>query len=449
MAAHRVNFTKAALVAIQPPLRPLDKRGKGSIFDTYYDTREKGLALLVTNAGSKTFYLYVKIAGRPERIRLGSANDLSIEQARRLATQRRGEIAHGINPQIAKRAFRQESTFGEMFEEYMERYSKKTKKSWKYDEREIKKFLPHWFSRKISTITTQEVQRLHERVRNENGLYQANRLLERVRAMYNKVIEWGWSGRNPALGIRKFKETARDRFLLSNELPVFFQAVAAEQNEMARDYLNLALLTGARKTNILSMQWKDIDLGQAQWRIPDTKNGDAVVIALSSMAMEIVTRRHMAAFNPWVFPSDASRFGYLQDPKKAWQRLKARAELYQLINALGDKLKWNSGKRTNAIADIEHNLTGSLQAYRELALKHKIDTTSLGLPNIRLHDLRRTMGSWQAITGASSLVIGKSLGHKSQQATAIYARLNLDPIRASIELATAAMMNASAIRSPK
>lgn len=50
-----------------------------------------------------------------------------------------------------------------------------------------------------------------------------------------------------------------------------------------------------------------------------------------------------------------------------------------------------------------------------------------------------TFGSFQAIGGASLQVIGKSLGHKSHHSTEIYARLNLDPIRASIEKATDTM----------
>lgn len=54
--------------------------------------------------------------------------------------------------------------------------------------------------------------------------------------------------------------------------------------------------------------------------------------------------------------------------------------------------------------------------------------------------MRRTLGSWQAVTGATTVVIGKSLGHKSQQATAIYARLSIDPVRESVEKATAAML---------
>jgi integrase len=63
-----------------------------------------------------------------------------------------------------------------------------------------------------------------------------------------------------------------------------------------------------------------------------------------------------------------------------------------------------------------------------------------GIADLRIHDLRRTLGSWQAATGANSYIIGKSLGHRSQQSTAVYARLNLDPVRDSVNKATDAML---------
>jgi integrase len=62
-----------------------------------------------------------------------------------------------------------------------------------------------------------------------------------------------------------------------------------------------------------------------------------------------------------------------------------------------------------------------------------------GAEDLRIHDLRRTLGSYQAATGANSYIIGKSLGQKSQQSTAIYARLNLDPARDSVNKATDVM----------
>jgi len=63
--------------------------------------------------------------------------------------------------------------------------------------------------------------------------------------------------------------------------------------------------------------------------------------------------------------------------------------------------------------------------------------------NLRIHDLRRTLGSWQARAGASLTIVGKSLGHKSQQATAIYARVDLDPVRQSVEAAVSSLLKAS------
>jgi integrase len=66
--------------------------------------------------------------------------------------------------------------------------------------------------------------------------------------------------------------------------------------------------------------------------------------------------------------------------------------------------------------------------------------------DLRIHDLRRTLGSWQAKTGASLSIIGKSLNHKTHQATAIYARLDLDPVRQSVNTATSAMLEAAGLK---
>ena len=65
--------------------------------------------------------------------------------------------------------------------------------------------------------------------------------------------------------------------------------------------------------------------------------------------------------------------------------------------------------------------------------------------NLRIHDLRRSLGSWQAATGANLSVIGKTLAHKNVSTTAIYARLNIDPIRESMNKATDAILNAAGV----
>jgi integrase len=71
-----------------------------------------------------------------------------------------------------------------------------------------------------------------------------------------------------------------------------------------------------------------------------------------------------------------------------------------------------------------------------------------GLCDLHLHDLRRTLGSFQAAMGASLTIIGRSLGHRDQAATAIYSRINLDPVRASVDAAAAAIAAAGTVKRP-
>jgi len=388
MAVKIINFTKSLISTLPSP-----KTGR----DYYKDSKEKGLALYVTNNGAKSFYLRKRINGKDEKIIIGSFPEISVENARKHALRIKSKVAEGKNPVEQKQALKQEITFKELFQEYMERYSRKEKKSWKYDEREVNRFLSHWFSRKISIISKHEVQLLHEKTRDNNGLYQANRLLERIRAIYNKAIEWGFKGENPTKGIKKFREKSRDRFILPDEIPKFFKALNEETNIIARDYILSSLLTGARKSNVLAMRWEEINFSAKTWRIPETKNGEAVIIALTGQAIEVLERRKeenaKLEMNDkgFVFPSKSAS-GHLADPKKAWRRVLNRA----------------------------------------------------GIVDLRLHDIRRTLGSYQAITGASLQVIGKSLGHKSGQATQIYSRLHLDPVRDSLTKATDAIFSLAA-----
>lgn len=427
-----INFTKAVLGAL--PLPPTGKRF------SFKDARAKGLIIRVTANGTKTFQLYQKHQGRPVRVTLGLFPDMTIENARREATKARGSLAAGENPNVEKNRLRKEITLEQLFDLYMERYSKIEKKSWAYDEREIKKFLSHWFNRKISDISKYEIKTLHLRMHDNNGLYQANRMLERIRSMFNKAIEWGWDGVNPTQGIKKYKEKFRDRYVLPDEMPLLIEALEAEHNEIARDYIYLSLFTGARKTNVLEMRWEQVDWHNKTWRIPDTKNGEPIEVPLSLKAEEILDRLLKAAKrSPWVFPSSTSKTGHLMDPKKTWIRVKQRATV-------------SAWRKSEALAELidevseglpsDHEIGALFKAIEVEAQKQKIELPT-SLMDLRLHDIRRTFGSYQAIAGASLEIIGKSLGHKSHQSTQVYARLHNDPIRASIDTATAAMMVAS------
>jgi integrase len=374
-----INFTKAVLLALKAP-------EDGAV--AYRDSREKGLNLYITASGHRSFMIRRKVRGQDKRIILGHFPEMTIEQARKAAQKAKGQIASGKDPEEEKRRIGGDITFGDGFRKFMDEYSRPMKKSWKYDEREVQKFLSRWMKRKMGSLGKWEVQDIHERIGRENGKYQANRILERIRAIYNKMISWGWDGENPTSGVKKFREQKRDRFIMGDEFPKFMKSLEEEENEIARDYFCMCLLTGARKSNVLSMKWDEIDFMLEIWRIPDTKNGEPAIIPLIGNAMELLRKRISArGESNYVFPSKNSRSGHLADPQTAWERILKRA----------------------------------------------------GIEDLRIHDLRRTMGSYQAITGAAMAIIGKSLGYKSTQSTEIYARLSRDPVRAAMEAASKKM----------
>jgi integrase len=287
-----------------------------------------------------------------------------------------------------------------------------------------------------------------------DGQGKAGATINNVRALasaiFGKAIEWGVVKDNPVRGIKTRKAVKRDRFMSAHELPRFFSSVADEPNITVRDYFLIALLTGARRANVLSMRWTEIDFDECIWRIAVTKNGDPQNVTLSPEATTLLKQRKIldqeaAVKSPFVFPGSGAT-GHLVEPKKGWKRIFDRDEITQLgaliIKAGG---VWN----TNAI-DIEDEsnasaLDSQLTRARAIAEDLKIDTKNVRIPDLRIHDLRRTLGSWQAKTGASLAIIGKSLNHKNQSTTAIYARLDLDPVRAAVNTATTAMMEAGGL----
>jgi len=199
-------------------------------------------------------------------------------------------------------------------------------------------------------------------------------------------------GSNPAKGVRRFTERSRERFLQPDEMPRFLEALAREPNPTFRDFVLIALLNGARRANAQAMRWDQVHLERATWEIPVTKTGDRHTVPLSPEAVTILRHRKEHSASEWVFPSHGEN-GHLVEPKRAWKVLLERAEIQDL----------------------------------------------------RIHDLRRTLGSWQAADGASLSIIGKTLGHKNVSTTAIYARLNLDPVRQSVNAATKAMLAAGGV----
>lgn len=439
--AETINFTKAIL-----DLLPLPQKGQRT---EYCDSKQSNLRIRVTSTGVKTFCVLKRVkGGTMERVSLARYPEMSIEQARKKTAEIIGKIVEGNNPADARRALREEPTFRQLFEEFADRHGKQ-KRAWAADAQRYRDYLDRPLgSHKVSGITPPMITRILSDMERAG---KANATINNVRAVassiFSKGIEWGRVNFNPVSATKTRKKVSRDRFLQNHELPRFFAALAGETNDTIRDYFLVSLLTGARRSNVLAMRWNEINFADRIWRIPRTKNDDPQNVTLTAEVMKILTSRKMAAEEgaEFVFPGSGES-GHLMEPKKGWKRIFDRDELTQLttmITEAGGAFKPLQDKKTGQ--DIYESLEEQLERARALAKGHGLQIEGVRIPDLRIHDLRRTMGSWQAITGASLPIIGKSLNHKSQQATAIYARLDLDPVRASVEKATEAMLRAAGL----
>jgi integrase len=393
METLRFPFTAARLRTVPAPV-------SGAI--QVYDEATAGLALRVTAAGARTFVLFRRIHGRTVRMKLGSAASMSIPDARKAVQQIAGRAAAGIDVVAERRAVRARGrTVANAFETWLA-FAKHRKRSWEDDERlwelwvegkpnksiakdrkdeesaRSRLSFPSFAKRALREVTTAEIENIVRRI-GETNPRTANKLRALLSTIWNHAIRRGDVTVNPVRFVDRFPEHSRERFLQEAELVEFLRAVAQEPPTW-RDYFLLGLLTGQRRENLSRMRWDEIDLPASCWHIPASKakSKRATTIPLTELAVGLLQRRREEVSGDWVFPSYAgSKYGCVREPRKPWERVLQRA----------------------------------------------------GISNLRLHDLRRSVGSWLGASGTNSYTIARALGHQSVRSGEVYVRLAADPVR--------------------
>lgn len=381
----RVDLTNAVVDRLVLP-----KEGR----DRYYifDQKQPRLAVCVTAGGSKCWYRIGRVAGRPERVKLGEFPDLSVTAARAKCAGVSNKIAEGIDPAAARREARGEATFQEMFESFLSAPSRKLKRgrsavtTFNY-RNQYALYLSSWADRGASKIVQSTVKTLHRDMTKAGKRYQANRVVALVSAVYEHArAENLTAAPNPARGVDRNAEDRNERYLRPDEAASFLTALAKERNRTLADAVTVALYTGARRANACGMRWDDVDLVAGTWHIPSVKGGKPLTVALPAPVREVLANRKAAADDQavYVFPSDAA-CGHVTELRFAIHRACQRA----------------------------------------------------GIPPLRAHDLRHTAASWLVAAGASLPMVARQLGHRHVATTARYAHLELDGVRQALERAAA------------
>lgn len=388
MKTERIHFNEKTIAAL-----PLPTKEEGT--KIYYDTGCENLSLIVSYGGSKTYYFLKFFQKRPLRIKIGKTSERKLIEARDEVTRLNCMVAEGKRPTNQRLDMLKDVTIKEMYEQhYKPKHSEvyKKAKSISNDDKIFDLYLKKIHNRQLQSLSKNELTGFISDLMRNKSVYTANRTLALLSHMYAKAIEWyivPESFKNPTKGIKKFPEKSRDRFMSGDEIRRFFLELSNSENPMFVNYVLLSLFLGQRRNNILSMRWSDVNFEQSTIRFEETKNGESLTVPLTIQAEKLLRNMYNnRTSDEWIFPSPNSATGHYQEPKTAWKGLLKRA----------------------------------------------------GIDNLRIHDLRRTMGSYQAISGASTLIIGRSLGHKSTAATQIYSRLSDDPVRESMQRGTNLIM---------
>lgn len=348
-----------------------------------WDAVFSGFGVRVYPSGKKAYVLSYRVHRRKRLMTIGDARVMTLIQARDKARNLLVDARDQKDPLERKQRESSIQTFKAFSQLYLERYAKKHKRSWKEDERRLQKgLIPHFGSKILTAIHRSDIGAYHARVGSETP-YEANRQLRLLHKMFSLASEWGYieeNATNPVHKITYHKEKKRERFLNRDELVKVFQALTTEQNLYACAAIWMYLLTGARKNELLQAKWKEVDFENQSLRIPLNKSGKVHYVPLSSTAIAILRQIPKVKDNPYIFAGHKSGH-HLVNITKPWKRV----------------------------------------------------VTAAGIEHARVHDLRRTVGSWLAQSGKSLPLIGKVLNHTNPSTTAIYAVLAQDSTREAME----------------
>ncbi len=423
------------------------------------DDEPRGFGVRIFPSGRKVYCVrYRTKDGRRRYQQIGDYPTLTLDEARDLARETLGRVAKGEDPADERKETLSALSVGDLCLRFVEEYAREHRPgSLSEDERRISThILPAWRGRLARSISAEDARRLHTII-GERSKTDANRTIELVRRIWNLALQWGAlpaGTLNPATAVTRYKERSRERFLSKREAARLLSEVdrygressadvresvcarivatlrdqgaqtvaqVAERvghpqeqtvkllaslvsqgrarridtgvyehcdrdsvpDERSRAVVRVAiwlyLLTGARKRELLRARWVDLDRERGRLRLPVTKSGKPHEVPLGGFALALLDELPRIEGNPYIFAGRVSG-SHVVNIDKAFQKIRAKA----------------------------------------------------GVEDVRIHDLRRTVGSWRAAAGDSLPQIGALLNHADSRTTQIYARFGEDPMRDSV-----------------
>jgi integrase len=402
-----LKLGRRTLASLPPVVKPT----------VFYDSELTGFGLKVFPSGARSWLVEYRPGngGRSvskRRMVFGTPKTLTPDQARNQAAALLAKVKLGADPAGDRSDGRKADDVTGLLARFMDdhvRAKRKARTAALFDGYIKNHIVPLLGSRKAPALTRADVERLHKKIGKTNPVT-ANRVVSLLSAVYAYASRAGLLPKgttNPALGIDKYREQNRERFLTEPELLRLGDAIReAETTGIDRPEpkskhapkkpitigphaaaaIRLLIFTGARLREILNLKWDHVDLQRGLLFLPDSKTGKKTIV-LGGAALAILTNlKHVGNYVIAGNDPDKPR----ADLQRPWALVSKRA----------------------------------------------------GLEGLRLHDLRHSFASVGAGSGLGLPIIGKLLGHSNSKTTERYAHLAADPLRRASDAISGAIAKA-------
>ena len=341
------HLSDMAVQKIKPP-----KDGILEVFDSCYP----GLAIRVGHGGAKTFNLFYRDGGKLHRKKLGRYPAFTLAAAREAWRTTRESVAKGEAPPIAKR--NADLLFERLAEEWIRRDQSKHKHLYQVTRALEADLLPAWRGRQVDQIAKRDVIELLDSIADRGAPSMARKVQAYVNRFFAWCVERDHIKSDPTAGMSRVGENVKRERVLSDQELAKVWCGAGELGAYGQA-IRLLVLTGARREEVASLRWSEIDGDTIRLQGTRTKNGEAHDIPLSKAARELLAAMPRFTDSDFIFTVNGNR------PLNAWSEPKT-----------------------------------------------KIDKLS-GVSNWRIHDLRRTTATGMQKLGTPLPVTESVLGHTS------------------------------------
>lgn len=296
----------------------------------YHDSDLAGFGLRVSHK-TKTYFVQYSVHGRSVRTTIGRHGIFTPDQARKEAMSLLVDMTKGINPNRVKRDKKVKiTTFEDAFEGRLENKEKVLSPSTIADyRRAVKNHLSDWNRRALQDITKNMVLERYRAIAKKYGEDAATKVMRIFSVTYNYARYLNMElPENPVVALTFTKSwkiaKRRQTVIRPHQLPLWYTALMAEENEIMRDYLLFMLFTGMRRSEAAQLKWHDVDFAGLTLTVHETKNGYSHTLPMGDCVKMILENRLTKKINNYVFPGTGLP-GYIKDPKKAIGRVMAES----------------------------------------------------------------------------------------------------------------------------